>query len=216
MRFEVDPDREAVTRLNRSAFLQGLGLESANLVRAQLVHGNAVRLVGLQDCGNLIPETDGLVTRDRGILLGVTIADCLPVFFTDPVVKVVGIAHAGWRGLANDVLRSTVELMQSNGTNPENLRVVIGPGISPCHYEIGEEVASSFETHPDAIRRSAGRLWLDLKLVAEEQLRELGVIQERIKVSSDCTACLSDSYFSYRRDRPEHLETMLAIIGLRA
>jgi YfiH family protein len=166
------------------------------------------------DRGNLMLETDALVTCEPGVLLGVTIADCLPVFFVDPVRRSVALAHAGWRGLVAGVLRSTVEVLQAAGTDPENLRVVIGPGIGPCHYDIGSDVATKFSAHPLAVRESRGRTWLDLKLVAEEQLRELGVIGERIGVSSDCTACLPQQYFSYRRDQPEHLETMLAVIGL--
>jgi len=215
MRFS-DASQNGTTGENRRVFLTRNGLSPGNLVRAQLVHGNNVHVVGADQRGRMMMSTDGLVTSVPDVLLGITVADCVPVFFVDPNRRAIGLTHAGWRGLANGIIERTVErLVGSFGTKPNQLWAGIGPCVGPCHYEIGPDVADQFSGYDGVIETREQRTFLDLRAVARQQLVRLGVPIGQIETSPDCTYCDPVRYFSYRRDKPEELETMMAVLGLR-
>lgn len=123
-------------------------------------------------------EADALVTAVPGLPLAVFTADCLGVVLHGP--GTVGVAHAGWRGLAAGVIESTIDLMRQTGTAPT--RAGIGPGIGPCCFEVGDEVAEAF---PEAVSVTTwGTRSVDLRAAAARRLRGLDVwIDDR------CTAC---------------------------
>lgn len=106
--------------------------------------------------------------------------------------------------------------MKGLNSQPSNVLAGIGPGISQCHFEVGEEVLEKFkEFMSEKMIRRDGKTFLDLKKIVQLQLLNLGLKKENIEINPDCTYCLPDKYFSYRRDRPKVLETMIAIIGMR-
>lgn len=212
------PDkRQSLTHKNRRHFLEKLDINKERVVSADLEHGNRVRVVSQEDRGKIIPNTDGLITKEESLFLTVTVADCLPVFFLDPEKKVIGIAHAGRRGLVKNILETVVlkfkEIFQSN---PEEILVGVGPGISVCHYSVAEEISSPFrEISPQVVVTRQGKIFLDLKKTAQIQLMDLGIKKKNIEINPDCTFCLPNKYFSYRRDRPEEIKSMMALIGKR-
>lgn len=205
---------------NRENFLRKNGISLEKFVRAGMVQSGEAVIVSLKDAGEKIEEVDGLATREKNLFLAVTGADCLPIFIFDPQKEIVGLAHAGWRGLSRGVIGATVEKMTELDAEPQNILVVVGPGIGVCHYWIKEEVkvemAEKFGPYfEQATQDREGKKYIDLKKIARMQLVDSGVREENIEVSQECTACLSDKYFSHRRDQVEPIETMMAVMGMR-
>ncbi len=172
-----------------------------------------VRWVGQNEHGKILEQCDGLLTDQVGTFLAITVADCLPIYISQPNRGVVGLIHAGWRGLAQGVIKKTVEKLR---LIPADTKVVIGPAIHQHHYPVDRSVAKKFRDHRDAFVNRGGKIFLDLIAVARSQWISFGVRAELIRSNADCTACQPDRYFSYRRDHPATLETMLAVTGRTA
>ncbi len=154
------------------------------------------------------PDTpgDGLVTRLRGIALGIRTADCVPILLFDPARSAVGALHAGWRGTVKGIIRTGIETMRKAfGSDPGSIRAAIGPGIGPCCYVVGEDVAGAFQAAfpwwrtvtADADR--AGKRRLDLPSAAALACLDAGLSPENIERLTPCTAC-DPRFHSYRRD----------------
>ena len=157
------------------------------------------------------PEADAVCTDRPRVLVGVRTADCLPILLVDPRRRAVAAVHAGWRGAAALVLPSAIESMVSEyGCKPGDIEAAIGPGIGPCCFEVGEEVAGQF--CEEFVDRDGPRPHVDLAGVLEAQLRRSGV--GRFATVGHCTSCDLDRYFSHRAERGD-TGRMLALVGLR-
>ncbi len=208
------PDLDKITAANRERFFETRNIDPARVVSVLSEHEANVRAVGHAEAGQALPRTDGLVTRERDIYLSLTVGDCLPIYLHDPKTGTIGLLHGGWRGLAAGIIPGGIEAMRSLGAAPEDIHAAIGPSIGPCHFEGKEDVAGAFAEFPDAHEVREAKPFLDLRAIARDMLAENGVLAERIAISKECTACLPDKYFSYRRDKPEFVETMVAVIGI--
>ncbi len=202
-------------RKNRSKFLKKIGVKNNLVASAELIHGNNVVIVSESDAGNVIRKTDGLITAKENLFLSITVADCLPIFVYEPQKEIIGLVHAGWRGLSENILPITVKKIINNfGSLPKDILIGIGPGISQCHFEVKEDLLKNFESYlPTALLMREGRNFLDLKKIAEIQLINSGIKEKNIEVSSECTFCLKNKYFSFRRDKK--IRAMMAVIGKR-
>jgi len=164
------------------------------------VHGTTVLEFGAPPHSTERPTADAAVTRERGVVLAIQVADCLPVLLVDDAGTVVGAAHAGWRGLAAGVIERTVAKM---GLSGERLQAWLGPCIGPAHFEVGAEVVESFLAAGDPSTAFAvagsGKWRGDLPAIARHRLAALGV--QRIGGGSWCTAADPIRFFSHRRDR---------------
>lgn len=164
------------------------------------VHGIAVADADSARAAGAEPQADASVARGTGTVCAVTVADCMPVLLADANASVVGIAHAGWRGLSAGVLEATVQALGA----PAELLAWLGPAIGPRVYEVGDEVRAAFIEH-DAAAEAAfvptrpGHWLLDLYAVARQRLRACGVAQ--IYGGGYCTYSDVERFFSYRRDR---------------
>lgn len=198
---------------NRQKFLAKYRINASQTVIAGLTHSANIARIDQNFKQQVIPNTDGLVTRELNRFLTVTTADCFPVYFYDPINKAVGLVHAGWRGIVLGIVPSAVKEMQKQfKTNPQDLTVGIGPGILPCHFEIQADVLSRFELYPQQIINQEGKIFVDLTAIIKRQLLECGLKSGKIEISGECTYCLKEKYFSFRRDKK--LEPMLAVIGI--
>ncbi|OGX28507.1 MAG: hypothetical protein A3B78_00190 [Omnitrophica WOR_2 bacterium RIFCSPHIGHO2_02_FULL_67_20] len=178
---------------------------------AEQVHGSSVAVVGSRRGRSPIPGADALVTNVPGVALLVRTADCLPVFFADPARRAVGLAHAGWRGLAAGLPARVVAAMRrAYRTPPGELAVAIGPAIRACCYEVGPEFEARFGPF---VQTRGSRRTCDLIGAAVEQLRRCGVRPERIVDSRACTACDTQRWFSLRREGPStgRLTSMIVV-----
>lgn len=168
--------------------------ERAALMRQ--VHSATVRVI---ERGGVYDDTDGLLTAAPGILLGVRVADCVPVLLHDPRRRVAGAIHCGWRPIVGGILERALELMRSEwNSRPEDLLAALGPSAGPCCYEIGEEVAVRLD--PSSVLFRNGSRYADLRAEITLRLHSAGVKSDHIESIPHCTICNNALYFSHRRD----------------
>lgn len=179
---------------NRRRVLAALTLDPRRVATAGQVHGvTAAEVLGPGHTA----QCDALVTREPGLTLAVTTADCLPIIYVAP--GAVAVAHSGWRGTAAGMPRAALgAICAAASADPASVRVDLGPCIRPCCYEVGLEVAGQFD--PGFVRAKGERWRLDLAAAARAQLLHAGVPDRSIFDTGGCTACEPYWYFSYRRD----------------
>jgi len=177
-------------------------------MHARQVHGADVRRHHASPPGlNVVEPCDGHATSDPGVLLAVTVADCVPVFLVDPSTRAVALLHAGWRGTAGAVLERGLALM-TNGASASDLRVHLGPAICGDCYEVGPEVFVALG-EPTPARPTP----LDLRGVLARRAMAAGVDSACVTVSEHCTRCTDSGLFSHRGgDRGRQV----GYIGVRA
>lgn len=187
-----------------------LGFLPEDVVIAKQTHSDIVLRVGRQHRGaglltQPLPECDGLITDEPGVVLFVSTADCTPIVLYDPVTGAVGAAHAGWRGTAAQIGEKTVSAMcKAFGCEPKNIRAAIGPNIGACHFETDADVPQAIlaafgEEAQSFIFQKEEKFYLDLKAINALSLRRVGV--EHIEISTACTACQSRRFWSHRATR---------------
>ena len=167
------------------------------------VHGTAVAVLGATR-ESTPPVADAAITRKSGVVCAVLTADCLPVLFADRHAKAVGVAHAGWRGMASGVLERTVAELTAVGTRPEDLLAWLGPAIGPAAFEVGADVRDAFVAHDaDAAvhftRGAAGKWHADLYGLARQRLAGCGI--DVVGGGGFCTKTDAARFYSWRRDR---------------
>ncbi len=205
---------------NRQAAAAALGFDRANLLLLKQVHSATVEVKVRVPPTDIAVEADAMVTKHRGLLLGILTADCTPILLADPEAGVVGAAHAGWKGAVEGIVANTVERMCQLGARPARIRAAIGPTISQPSYEVGPDFAASLlARHPSAAHRIAvpapgGREHFDLPGFVTDQLVAAGI--GLIDDLALCTYALPERYFSHRRATHERTTTgrQIALIGL--
>ncbi|MGQ0465987.1 MAG: peptidoglycan editing factor PgeF [Sporichthyaceae bacterium] len=185
---------------NRAAVASAIGLAPERLVFSEQVHGNAVAFVSNRPTEP--PVADGLVTTEPGLALVVMVADCVPVLLADPLARVVGVAHAGRRGVELGVVEATVRTMREHGASPGRIVAWIGPAIGACCYEVPADMQATVAAAAPGVLDGGGRTRtgtpsLELRAGVRRQLHGLGV--EQVGIVGECTAEDPDQ-FSYRRD----------------
>lgn len=182
----------------RQDFVSCLGIHPENLVTLKQVHSaNIVRVSSLNRPSDQC-QADGLITQMSGIALGILTADCAPVFFYDPVRHVVGLAHAGWKGIVQEMIAKMAQAFRQNyKTSPSDLKVAIGPMIHKCCYEVGDEFQDFLG---DFYEKKAGMVKgrVDLNMAIYEQLTREGISLENIFDTKICTCCSHSEFYSVR------------------
>ncbi len=198
----VGDDEQRVTE-NRARLLAANGLAADRLALCSQTHSTRVVAVqtghGALDPLSQAPSADGLATSASGLAVGVMTADCLPVLLWAKDHGAVAAVHAGRVGLYDGIIASAMEAMSREvGAAPSDCRVVIGPSIGPCCYEVSVELADAFRARFGADIASGRQL--DLWSAAERALHETGVPAASIHVARACTCCDAKRFFSHRRD----------------
>ncbi len=202
-----DPQR---VRENFDRFCTAVGLDSHNAVVSAQEHHTVVYNATAADRGRGVlrergyTDIDGLLTDEPDVVLFTQYADCVPLFFADPVKRIVGTAHAGWRGTAAKMGAVMIERMVSDyGCRREDILAAVGPSIGPCCFEVDEPVRSAFAEAiafaPDCTREvGGGKSYIDLWEINRRTLVEVGVKAEHITVTDLCTRCHPDVFWSHR------------------
>ena len=163
-------------------------------------------------------EGDGMLTDRREILLVVTVADCLPIWIVDPEIEAVGLLHAGWRSTAAGIVGEALETLLAQGSHLNRTRLIIGPGIQKCCFEVGIEVIETIhERYPDiapyVLHESRRRWFADLVALNVVLARRYGLGRHQIHPLRICTRCNPHLFYSHRNGDAER---MLAFIGRKS
>jgi len=196
-------DVEASVIENRRRAAAALDLPPEQLITCHQVHSPQVVVVERPWRREDRPRADAMVTRAPGVALGILTADCAPVLLADPAARIVGAAHAGWRGARGGVLEATVAAMTELGAAPQRIAAAVGPCIAQASYEVGPEFPAPFLAE-DAQNAAffvpagrAGHFLFDLPGYVVRRLRRLGLA--RVVRTGGDTAAEPDRFFSYRR-----------------
>ena len=212
---EDEPENVAENR-RRVAATMGVGPE--RLLTLYQVH-SADALVVREAFAGERPKADALVTDQPGVALGVLAADCGPILYADPEARVIGAAHAGWKGALTGVLEATVEAMEGLGARRERITAVLGPSIGASNYEVGPEFVERF-IMADAANEGyfapsprQAHAFFDLNRYTVDRLARAGVSAHML---GRCTYAEADLFYSYRRSthrqEPDYGRQISAII----
>nr|WP_302763003.1 peptidoglycan editing factor PgeF [uncultured Blautia sp.] len=205
-------DKEEAVRENYNRISVALGFSPEDIVTSDQTHTANVRVITAEDRGNGITkprpytDVDGMITNVPGLVLATFYADCVPLYFADPVHKAVGLSHSGWRGTAAGIGAVTVkELQKHYGTRPEDIYAAIGPSICQDCYEVSEDVILEFqktfsrELWKDIFyRKENGKYQLNLWEANRQILLGAGILPEHISMPNLCTCCNPEFLYSHR------------------
>jgi YfiH family protein len=202
-------DEDAAVRENFRRLAGAMETDVSKFVFTDQTHTTNVRRVTAEDAGKGIvkerdyTDIDGLITNEPGLVLSTFYADCVPLYFVDPVHRAIGMSHSGWKGTVGKMGAATITAMKREfGTEAKDLVCAIGPSICQDCYEVSEDVADAFKEafpgHADEILldKKNGKYQLDLWRTNEIVLTEAGVLKENI--TNICTCCNPDLLFSHR------------------
>ena len=220
-----DPEK---VRENFRRMGMAIGFETKDLVLSDQTHTTNVRLVTEADRGKGFDrerdytDVDGLITDTPGLMLVTIYADCVPLYFVDPVHKAVGLSHSGWKGTVHRIGKVTLERMkEAFGTRPEDVQAAIGPSICQDCYEVSEDVAQAFmDEFADQLddrlvyRKGNGKYQLNLWNANERILLEAGIRPEHLSITNICTCCNHELLFSHRASHGQR-GNLGAFLGLK-
>lgn len=209
--FHRGDDREKVEE-NYRRMAKALDVSYDSFTGSDQTHTTQVRQVTMEDQGKGISReldyhnVDGLITDVPGITLTTFYADCVPLYFVDPVHKAIGLSHSGWRGTVGKMGRCTIEAMtKAYGTNPADVIAAVGPSICQACYEVSEDVILEFQKSYHEknwedlyYKKNNGKYQLNLWKANELVFLEAGILPEHMAVTNVCTCCNSEVLFSHR------------------
>ncbi|MDD3360054.1 MAG: peptidoglycan editing factor PgeF [Hespellia sp.] len=214
---------------NYRRFAKAIGVSTEDLVLSQQTHTTNVRVITEEDRGNGMTkpqefhDVDGMVTDVPGLCLVTFYADCVPLYFLDPVKKVIGLSHSGWRGTVGKIGKVTIEKMSEQyGSEPSDILAAVGPSVCQDCYEVSEDVIARFREHYEKqywdelfYKKENGHYQLNLWRANEIVFLQAGILPEHIAVSNVCTHCNSDVLYSHRTMGNER-GSLCAFFGLKA
>ncbi|ACB84896.1 peptidoglycan editing factor PgeF [Natranaerobius thermophilus] len=218
------PDNPANVVENRIRFVKALGANPYHAVIGNQIHSNQVTVV--KEPGSIdmitnpdsgIANTDGLITDSSNIMLLGSFADCVPLYFYEPDRSLIGIVHAGWRGTWQGIAIQAVEKIKQEGGSVSRLKVIIGPSIGPCCYQVGKELYEQWgkgEDREQVFKNKQGYWFLDLWRANKLLLKRAGVPSENILSGELCTMCNHDLLFSHRKGG-KYTGRMMGLISLK-
>lgn len=224
----VRGDKEESVRENYRRISMAMGFSSDDIVTSDQTHTANVRVITEEDRGNGITkprpytDVDGMVTNVPGLVLATFYADCVPLYFVDPVHCAVGLSHSGWRGTAAGIGEVTVKMLQENyGSDPADIYAAVGPSICQDCYEVSEDVILEFQkSYPENIwpelfyKKQNGKYQLDLWEANRQVLLRAGILPDHISMPNLCTCCNPDFLFSHRASKGKR-GNLGAFLGIR-
>lgn len=221
-------DKEEAVKENYRRISSAMGFAMENIVTSDQTHTANVRRVTEEDRGNGITkprpykDVDGMITNVPGIVLATFYADCVPLYFVDPVQKAIGLSHSGWRGTVSKIGKITVEKMSEEyGTRPEELYAAVGPSICQKCYEVSEDVAEEFRRAFDPkywnalfYKKENGKYQLNLWEANRIVLLESGIPEDHISMPNLCTCCNPEFLFSHRASKGKR-GNLAAFLGIK-
>jgi len=222
------------TIFNNEPLFEEMGVANAFKVWPRQVHGTNIEVIKSSDLqrlkeinpeGIVLPNTDGIMTDAKGVLLTSVHADCLPVYFYDAKNGVIGLVYAGWRGTVGGIVPQAIRRMIAVlGAGRDHIKIYIGPGISKCCFEVGPEVASQFllewgssfsePAKKENAEEAEEKYLLDLKAAVRKQAIDCGIPEKNVQTSPHCTYCEPELFCSYRREGGTYMRMGAGIVML--
>ncbi len=182
--------------------------DDLHFIVANQTHSDHIKIIaeketkGWEGLENAVADCDALITNQKGVILTILTADCVPVLLYDKEKKVIAAIHAGWKGTEAKIVAKTVQKMINiYGTDPENIIAGVAPAIGRCCYEVGKDVAKHFFNEARSFDVLGEKYMLDLPFINKKQLLDSGVLEEHIEMSGVCTSCEVERFFSYRKEQ---------------
>ena len=221
-------DEDAAVHENYRRFAAALGFSEKDIVTSDQTHTANVRIITEEDRGNGITkprpytDVDGMITNVRGLVLATFYADCVPLYFVDPVHHAIGLSHSGWRGTVAKIGAVTIRKMQETyGTDPADVYAAIGPSICQECYEVSEDVILEFQKsfapeHWEKLfyKKENGKYQLNLWEANKIIFTEAGITEKHISMPGICTCCNPDFLFSHRASHGKR-GNLGAFLGLK-
>lgn len=187
-----------VVMKNRELYASLFGVDMDQMVFGHQCHGTDI---ADSDKGQEIPATDGFMTRQPGLLLNVSVADCFPVWFYDVQTQTIAVTHCGWRGTVGGIQVNQLIRFRELGSDLSGVQVIIGPGIRSCHFQVRADIVGQFPAWSVTAGHEPGTWFVDLPAILRQSLTNAGLADHQISDLNECTACLTDRYYSYRAEK---------------
>ena len=227
LNFKCGDDPDAVLE-NYRRMAAALNMRVEDMVLSDQTHTTNVRVITEEDRGKGIlkpqdySDVDGMITNVPGIVLVTSYADCVPLYFVDPVRKAIGLSHSGWKGTVGHIGQKTVwKMHEVYGSEPKDIVAAIGPSICQSCYEVSDDVAEAFRANFTAdeaadilLDKGNGKYQLDLWKANWYVLTDAGILPEHLSVTDLCTACHPDLLWSHRKTNGQRggLSAFLSLI----
>jgi polyphenol oxidase len=208
----VGDSEESVVK-NKQKLSALIDFPTKTWVAAEQTHGTVIKQIVKEDSGrglinysDSIQNTDGFYTQEKGILLTMCYADCVPIYYIDQITKTIGIVHAGWKGTVNGIATRMIDLWKTLGIDPQTILVTIGPSICKKCYIVDDYVINYVQNILEDVEQKPynlivkGQYHLDLKELNRLLLLKSGVKETNIHVTGLCSSCDEQEFFSFRRD----------------
>jgi len=213
---------------NFKIICSAIDVDYRNVVFSKQIHSDNIYTVSKKDQGkgllreSDINDADGLITNEKDVVLVTFYADCVPVYFLDPVLKVIAMTHSGWRGTVKQIAaKAVLEMEKDYGSERKNILVGIGPSIGKCCFEVDYPVVAEFEKNIEFSNEfifkdndKKGKYKIDLRGIIQETLVSVGIFQRNIENADICTKCNPDLFFSHR-NMGEERGSLAGIISLK-
>lgn len=177
-------------------------LQAQHVISPKQAHTTNCKVITSTNRTAELSYIDGVLTQEKNTVLTVITADCVPIIFEDPVQKIIGISHQGWKGTLGKLPAKMIENMEALGSKREDIRCAIGPCINECCYEVSRDLALEFGSvfGEDMFTRKDNTYFINLLKISYLQLRVSGILKKHISYFPFCTSCDEKKFWSYRRD----------------
>lgn len=222
MKFLAPNSEKGEVIQSREKFCQFLGINLDEVVAPEAIHSTDIKEVGLSDLGkgarsfeSTVKGVDGLITKEQGVNLLITAADCAPVFVYDPINQIIGLFHAGWRGISAGIGWKIIEKFKALGSDSSNLVIGVGPSICQKHFVLREDVLNHFVSkYPKAVLLRNRDGYVDLRRCLKQDFLAGGVSAGNMEIATNCTFC-DNYYFSSYRANGEKTIYQAAVLGIK-
>jgi YfiH family protein len=212
----MQKDDEAVE--NRKNFCKKLEIDYDSVANACVTHSDVVEVVDTKH-KHYYNTADAMVTKEKGVYLSITTADCFPVIMYEPNAHVIALAHAGWRGVVTKIIPNTLKAMEKLGADLQKIEIEIGPGISQKNFDFGfgemlEEFGRYNQDKYIVEGSTMDKVQIDLEKIINDQVCACGASGDNIKTSGTCTFD-NEEFFSARRHGGDSFSAMITIVGMK-
>ena len=200
--FHVGDKQESVEQ-NHLLLAQKLQYDKNRLVHMKQIHSDIVHIVTDSDDFNNPPSCDALITNRLNTPLMVMVADCSPILFYDSVQKVIAVAHAGRAGAFKNIVQNVIDsFVKDFSSNVADIKVTVGASIGQCCYEVGSEIYDETKelNLEYSMQKKRDSYYLNVSAILEKQLKNAGIAERNIELSTECSSCQNETFFSYRAD----------------